>query len=133
MLSAKEAANAVGMSKNGIIRAIHSGRLSATRNANGQFEIDPAELFRVYDPVATADHLNWEVADNETPVQSNAVDDKVSLLERIIADKEEIIRAKDVVIEVLTQENTRLAAEVAQLAPPQAKRGWWQRLLGGGG
>ena len=54
MLSAKEAATAVGMSKAGIIRAIHAGKLSATRNANQQFEIDPAELFRVYDA-----GVNW--------------------------------------------------------------------------
>jgi hypothetical protein len=31
--------------------AIKTGKLSATRNENGSYEIDASELFRVYDPV----------------------------------------------------------------------------------
>lgn len=135
MLTAKEAAAAVGMSKNGIIRAIHSGRLSATRNEGGQFEIDPAELFRVYDPVSTTDHLNWEVASSETPAQSVEVDNKVSMLERIIADKDDVIADLRHQLATCSEEKQQLLAVVTtltnQVAPPQPRGGWWQRLLGG--
>src|SRR3954462_1180240 len=48
-----QAARATGRSKTTIHRAIKSGRLSATRTANG-YEIDPAELERAFRPV-TAD------------------------------------------------------------------------------
>lgn len=42
------AAKAVGKSKSVISRDIASGKISATKNANGGYAIDPAELHRVY-------------------------------------------------------------------------------------
>lgn len=52
MLSLKEAAQSVGMGKPGILKAIQKGRISAKKNELGEWEIDPAELYRVYRPVA---------------------------------------------------------------------------------
>jgi excisionase family DNA binding protein len=47
------AAKATGLSKSTILRAIKSNKLSATKNeASGDWNIDPAELHRVYQPVA---------------------------------------------------------------------------------
>jgi chromosome segregation ATPase len=48
MLTLGQAAKETGLAKSAISRAIKSGRLSAVRQENGSFEIDPAELFRVY-------------------------------------------------------------------------------------
>jgi hypothetical protein len=45
------AAQATGNGKTTIHTAIKTGKLSATRNENGSYEIDASELFRVYDPV----------------------------------------------------------------------------------
>jgi len=47
-LSAKQAAKEAGKATSTITTAIKNGKLSAIRNENGSFEIDPAELFRVY-------------------------------------------------------------------------------------
>lgn len=44
-----EAAKEVGKSKTTLTRAIKSGRLSAHRREDGSYQIDPAELFRVYE------------------------------------------------------------------------------------
>ena len=49
-LSLRDAAREVGVSKSTIFRAIKSGRLSAARDDDGNFAIDPTELFRVYQP-----------------------------------------------------------------------------------
>jgi hypothetical protein len=57
-LSAKEAADAVGISKQGIIKAITRGRISANKDKNGDWEIDAAELFRVYDPKKEVDAVH---------------------------------------------------------------------------
>lgn len=46
MLTATEAAEAAGLSKNTIIRAIRKGALSAQRDSLGAFKIDPAEFAR---------------------------------------------------------------------------------------
>ena len=45
-----QAAKTIGKSKNTLARAIHSGKLSATRQEDGSYTIDPAELHRVYPP-----------------------------------------------------------------------------------
>ena len=43
-----EAARSTGLSKTTLARAIKAGRLSATRTEMGSYEIDSAELSRVY-------------------------------------------------------------------------------------
>lgn len=48
MLSLGQSARLVGTSKTTIARAIKAGKLSATRHDNGSYEIDAAELTRVY-------------------------------------------------------------------------------------
>jgi hypothetical protein len=46
-----QAAKATGKSKSTIFRAIKSGRISASRDENGDFDIDPSELHRVFPKV----------------------------------------------------------------------------------
>jgi excisionase family DNA binding protein len=48
MLTLGEAARLTGLGKTTLARAIKAGRLSATRTDAGSYEIDPAELARVY-------------------------------------------------------------------------------------
>ena len=43
----------MGRTKAGILKAIKSGRLSATKNGNGEWLVDPSELFRVYQSMPT--------------------------------------------------------------------------------
>ena len=52
MLNLSEAAREFGQSKSAIWRAVKSGRLSATRTYNGDYQIDHAELHRVFSPGA---------------------------------------------------------------------------------
>lgn len=46
--SLADAAKAVNRTKPALLNAIQKGRISAKKNALGQWEIDPAELHRVY-------------------------------------------------------------------------------------
>ena len=48
MLSLSEAATAAGIAKSTIWRAVKTGRVSASRTPMGTYQIDPAELFRVF-------------------------------------------------------------------------------------
>jgi hypothetical protein len=54
-LTLKQAANETGKTKQGIQQAIKNGRISAGKDSKGEWEIDPAELFRVYPPVNKID------------------------------------------------------------------------------
>src|SRR5829696_905661 len=49
-LSIRDAARQAGVSRSSILRAIQSGRMSAPRKDDGGYAIDPAELFRVFEP-----------------------------------------------------------------------------------
>ena len=53
MFTLGEAAKEVGKSKTTLTRAISAGRMSGKRLEDGSYEIDPAELFRVFDRVET--------------------------------------------------------------------------------
>ena len=48
MLTLGAAAKLTGLNRTTVLRAIKSGRLSAARQDDGSYRIDPAELERVY-------------------------------------------------------------------------------------
>jgi hypothetical protein len=50
--SLKQAATATGKSKPTILRAIQGGKISAEKDQQGEWQIEPAELHRVYPPVS---------------------------------------------------------------------------------
>lgn len=55
ILTLRQAAELTGKSKSTLTRAIKAGRLSASRDAEGMYIIDPAELARAYPFVETTD------------------------------------------------------------------------------
>lgn len=50
-LTLGQASRETGVHKSTIARAVQDGRLSANHNEHGHYQIDPAELFRVFDPL----------------------------------------------------------------------------------
>ena len=48
------AAKAIGLNRSTVLRAIKSGKISAAKDEHGEWQIDAAELHRVYPPVADA-------------------------------------------------------------------------------
>jgi hypothetical protein len=61
-----QASKATGISKPTLSRAIKSGRISAKRQEDGSFLIDPSELHRVYPPVNANRNDNGEMKQSET-------------------------------------------------------------------
>ena len=66
MLTLKESAKAVGKSKQTIYRAVKSGKVSATKDINNNYLIEPSELFRVFEPVA-----HHDIVKSNEPMQSD--------------------------------------------------------------
>ena len=66
--SLNEAAKNGGRSKATILRAIKSGRMSAPKNELGEYEIDPAEFYRVFPPTGSGpdDEPGTETATDQT-------------------------------------------------------------------
>ena len=128
-MSLRQAAQHVGTSKSTILRAIQRGRLSATRDAEGSYKIDPAELLRVYPP----DRLVPRSTSQSTPQHSTDVEVRM-LRELLEAAK---FRADELRIErdrwQATCERLLLSAPIVAPAPaaptpvttPQ-RRSWWK-------
>lgn len=62
-----QAAKATGKGKSTILKAIKSGRISGQKNDTGDWEIDPAELHRVYSVVSINSSPEQQSARQETP------------------------------------------------------------------
>lgn len=89
-VSASKAAEAVGKSVPTITRAIKNGRLSAKKLDGGGYEIDVAELHRVFEPVKRDPVTKPNTLGGETPAETSVLQGKVeALLEQIaMADTE---------------------------------------------
>ena len=89
-LTLGEASRQTGKHKTTLQRAIDDGRMSAHKNEHGHYQIDPAELFRVFDPassVTPSDHHNDPVRPPETSDQDS--ENVAQLLELVNQFREE--------------------------------------------
>ena len=120
--SLKQAADAVGKTRPTILRAIQGHKISAQKDANGQWQIEPAELHRVYAPVT--------VHERETEQDNNALEREVTLLRELVADLREDRDRWRTQAEKLLLTDQRAQAIITPspepAAPIPAKRRWWQ-------
>ena len=80
-ITLNQAAKEAVKSKSTILEAIRSGRLSAQKDAQGRYQIDPAELFRVYPPFG-------QQPDAGTATDPHQPNTETAFFERIIAGLE---------------------------------------------
>lgn len=134
LLSAGQAAKAAGVTTPTISKALKKGRLAfVERTANG-YLIDPAELFRVFPPVAAKEGDTLAALGSETPLDTRAtVDLKISNvrleteLEVLKVLTEELRQDRD---EWRKQAQTLLLAEPSRRTKPEAPRGFFAWLTG---
>jgi predicted site-specific integrase-resolvase len=104
-LTIREAAESAGLSRQALMKAIKTGKVSATKSEIGQWRIEPAELHRVYPKVAT---------------QPQPIDLLVATLQ---AQVEDLRQERDRLLAIVERqtETTKLLTD---------RRSWWQRLRG---
>jgi hypothetical protein len=142
-----QASHATGRSKSTVLRAIRRGVLSANRDeATGGWLIEPAELHRVYPPVAPGSFATADDADRnhngtnataelrELRVRLEASNDAIRVRDDVIADLRRRLDAEAEerrrLTAVLADRSTAPAAPIApQPAPPAPQRSWlsWRR------
>ena len=139
--SLSDAAEATGKNKTTIQRAIKSGKISAQKGASGAYEIDPAELHRVFPP-ATAQRDAQPTQRNDTQQEGNT--HRKSNLDRVIELEKELAVArerangleaqKDQMADTISDLRTRLDSSegrvTALLTDNRPKRGLLSRLFG---
>lgn len=84
-----DAANRTGKSKTAILKAIKSGRISATKNGNGQWQIDPAELFRVYPAVSVEGGTDSTAEHSRLQTEVELLRQRCGMLEDQLVDLKE--------------------------------------------
>jgi excisionase family DNA binding protein len=132
-LSLREAAEQAGTSKSTIWRAIKSGRMSATRLDDGGFAIDPAELFRVFQPQQSEQRLTRQDAKPVALAAERPATDETAL--RLAALDAEVKGLRDLLAEVkANRDELRLDRDEwrgrAERLVTDQRRPWWRRLAG---
>jgi len=134
-LTLGEAAKETDVTKSAISKAIKSGRISAIKNELGEYEIEPSELFRVYQPKAVTSQPNISSAQQETLNKDvglqGVIDALRELLEQVKNERDDLRRRLD----NEEEERRQTAAEVRRLTllithQPETtanpnKRPWW--------
>lgn len=126
MLTMGQAAKEAGVSKATLSRAIKSGKLSAKKNNKGGWDIDPAELFRVYPRNTGNSSSNGSMNRNATPAETPPGTD--ALQAQIDGLKAQLELMKESVADLKEQrEGWQKQAEAQQrlLADHRPKRGWF--------
>jgi excisionase family DNA binding protein len=133
-LTLGQAAKLAGVGKSTLSRAIKSGRLSASRQTDGSYSIDPAELERVYDlksagtgeTVGTTSGVVQDATPSkETPATPDA-DAQVALLREMLERADQ--RADELKAD---RDAWRSQAEKAQMLLTDQRKGFWKRVVGG--
>lgn len=142
-----QAAQATGKSKMTIQRVIKRGVISATKAETGEWEIDPAELHRVFPLVTESDTTDRLMLRDDTPSDTRGLqreivvrDEKIRLIEeqtererRQLQNTIEDLRSR---LDQSEEERRKTQAQLTALltdqrqrteAPPPP-RGFWQRL-----
>jgi len=101
------AAKACGKAKSTILKAIRSGKISASKNENGEWQIDPSELHRVFDPVSSTVQETHEKTPSNTLNEHvfTALERENALLRQLLDEERELhaetrkqVREKDAVL-----------------------------------
>jgi excisionase family DNA binding protein len=126
-LSLREAAEAAGLSKSSIHRAIASGRLSATRLEGGAFEIDPSELSRAFPPRRSRSGAAGQrgmAAETDGTAETRA---KLTQAEAQLDALKSLLAVEQRRGEELRQERDEWRDQAKRLALPAPARPWWRR------
>lgn len=122
-----DAAKATGKSKATISKAIKSGRISAIKDETGTFQIDPAELHRVYPPTVSGEQ-------KETPEKTPEEKENSGLVRELQARLEaahERLADKEGIISDLREDRDKWRQQATALLTDQRpKSGFWARMFG---
>lgn len=143
-LSANRAAKEAGIAKKTLLEAISSGRLSADKNDKGHWQIDPAELFRVFPKTSDETPPKTVSRPPEKTIENNPLQGELKSLRQQIDNLTiERDRERAQMSETIEDLRTRLDAESTerraltqqltdqrQKPAEHSKRGLWARLVG---
>lgn len=141
-LSAREAAKETGKAVTTITRAIDNGKMSATRLDGGGYDIDPAELFRVFRPKGSATPEKLHNATPENVGATGVLDLEIKMLRDMLAREQDTVadlrtrldaaeegRAREAEerrkLTAMITHQAQMPAPAPTVAPERVRRSWW--------
>jgi hypothetical protein len=116
--SLSTAAAACGVNKSTILRAIKNGKISAAKDENGQWQIQPVELHRTYPPY--------------TEGRTEAPQDATAVLEAQLTGLKEVADLLRTQLEDVREDRDRwreqATAVIRQLPDQRERKPWWRRF-----
>ena len=114
-LTLGQAAKEAGISKPSLSAAIKKGRVSAEKNESGVYQIDPAELFRVYPPPSQTNGLDRRKSlPGTNPLSGHSKLPEGAMLDLLLAERDKLIEEKDKAISRLVQEKEEIRADLEE-------------------
>ena len=146
-LSLNKAAKEAGVAKSTLLESLNSGRMSAEKNDKGHWQIDPSELFRVFEKTSHVERRKPIPTPKENHAktsESSALEVEVKMLreqiERMDAERDRERSQLTNQIEALREQIERQSADHRQAlaaltdqrerASKPPKRSLWSRLVG---
>ena len=119
-ITLREASEKVGVTRQTLMKAIKTGRVSAEKSDNGEWRIEPVELFRVWPPVNEVQH---PLQDGLTGSDTHGLQAENRLLREQVAELREERNA--------WREQAQRLALTDQRATAQSspRPGFWSRLF----
>jgi hypothetical protein len=121
-LTLAEAAQATGLNRSTILRAIKKGRISGQLDDHGAWSVEPVELHRVFAPAQAAPEavLQHAQADAEVRIRLAVAEERLGELKAALQDMRD------------QRDRWQTQAERLLLAPPglPGRRPWWRRIVG---
>ena len=144
-LSANKAAEAAHVAKTTLLDALKSGELSATKNSKGHWEIDPAELFRVFpkespdqtekpNPTPDKNGIEAIILQVKLDVLQERFEEAQTRIQNLQKEKEAMRTDYRQSLAVLNAPTPQKVAEPPQPQPrtERPRAGFWARLTGQG-
>jgi hypothetical protein len=122
------AAAATGVSKSTIFRSIKAGRLSAQRTETGGWDIDPAELHRVFPPLPAPAGTGEQARAERDAMADTLVTELRAVISDLRADRDHWRDLAHSQQKLLARPEERGATGSDPIA---ARRAWWPWRRGG--
>jgi hypothetical protein len=122
---------ATGLNRTTILRAIKSGKISGAKDDHGEWHIEPAELHRVYSPVARTESRSDATAqyapgnDIELGIRATLAEARLADLRSALGDMREQRDHWQTMAQRLAITDQRPTKLLSQTTRP-----WWSRLAG---